>query len=106
MVTEKSIEGDEEMNLQIATIRKGIRIGLGVAFAGALLCLLMMAPVAFMFGDRVEQASRESEITTLFVLSIVVPLAGIGILGVALYLLVPLFIRYRQERRAQEELFP
>jgi ABC-type spermidine/putrescine transport system permease subunit II len=106
MDTDETAKGDEEMNQQIATIQKGIKYGLGVAFAGAVLCLLLMVPVAVMFRDRMEEASRGPGFTTLFAVSIVVPLAGIGILGVGLYLLVPLYMRYRHAKQAPEELFP
>ena len=99
-------KGSEEMNQQIAAIQKGIKYGLGVAFAGAVLCLLLMIPVAAMYSEPMEEASRGLEFATLFVVSIVVPLAGIAILGAGLYWMIPLYIRYRREKEAREELFP
>jgi hypothetical protein len=103
--TEEFDEETEKMEKQIGMIQQGIKYGLGVAFAGALLCLVIMVPVAVMAGTSIEESDGLNP-TALIIVSVVVPFAGIGVLGFGLYKLIPLYMRYRRTKRPQEEMFP
>ncbi len=108
MATNESEERDEVVEKQIRLVQRGIKYGIGIAFAGALLCVLLMFPVFFMLrvNGGTPRSDAPSFTTVVFIVSIVAPLGGIGILGLALYKLVPLFIRYRRSRQPDEEMFP
>ncbi len=107
MATNESEERDEVVEKQIRLVQRGIKYGIGIAFA-ALLCVLLMFLVFFMLrvNGGIPRSDAPSFTTVVFIVSIVAPLGGIGILGLALYKLVPLFIRYRRSRQPDEEMFP
>jgi hypothetical protein len=107
MATDESEGRNEIMEEQIRLVKKGIKYGLIIAFAGALLCILLMLPVFMLVGEPTEGFPGAPRFATIvFIVSMLVPLGGIGILGLALYKLVPLYIRYRRSRQPDEEMFP
>jgi ABC-type Na+ efflux pump permease subunit len=107
MAPNESEKRDEVVEKQIRLVQRGIRYGLIIAFGGALLCILLMFPVFMLLGESTEGfPDAQSFVTTIFIVSMLVPLGGIGILGLALYKLVPLYIRYRRSRQPDEEMFP
>lgn len=106
MVADETEKPVEVMEKQIGLIQTGIRYGLGIAFVGALLCIVVMLPVFVMFGTSLGESTRELSLPILLVVSVAVPLAGIGVVGAGLYRVIPLYIRYRYSKRPPEDLFP
>jgi putative flippase GtrA len=79
-----------------------VKVGMVFALGLMGLCAVVVAPVVMI--TLSEAAS--SQMPPLIVVSVVVPLAGIGLLAGALYKLIPLFIQYRQTRQQDEDMFP
>ena len=107
MVTNETEERNEVMEKRIGLIQQGVKYGLGIAFAGALLCVGLMLPVVVLFISPPGESPDGAGLTSLvFIVSLVVPLAGIAVLGVGLYRLIPLYIQYRHTNRLDEDMFP
>ena len=104
--TEVRDEETEKTERQIRIIQQGIKYGLGITFAGAVLCLIIMIPVAVMAGPSIGESPGGISPIALIIVSMVVPFAGIGVLGFGLYRLIPLYIQYRRTQRPHEEMFP
>jgi uncharacterized BrkB/YihY/UPF0761 family membrane protein len=82
--------------------RQMVTVGLVVAFVALGLCSLVasMAVVVNPFDSAADL------VVSVAAISIGVPLAVLGLLAVALYKLIPLYARYRQARRQDEDMFP
>ncbi len=87
-------------------IQQGIKYGMVVALGGGILCMLIIIPVMWAF--LIPESSAGSGIVSLPIIlaGLLVPFAGMGILGMGLYKLIPLYIQYRHEQEADEDMFP
>ena len=107
MSTNEFEERDETMEKQIELVQKGVKYGVVIALAGALTCVMLMIPVYLLIGGPSGDSSGGLDFVTLtFIVSVAAPLAAIGVLGFALYKLIPLYIQYRRANRPDEDMFP
>ena len=93
-------DGNVEKRARLA--QRTVTVGLVVALGLMGLCVIVAAPVVVFTPSE----SVPDLMLPLVVVSIVVPLAGIGLLAGALYKLIPLYVQYRQTRRQDEDMFP
>lgn len=94
---------DRAHELQVRLVQEGMAYGFSVIAAGAVMLIVSALYILFMMW--LPHAARASLPGFLAFIALLIMLL-IGILVVACYKLIPLYIQYRHVQKQDEEMFP